>query len=110
MNTNVEIGGRIRLARERLHLSQEFIAAQIGMNRTSFVHLEAGDRKVTAEEVLEISRVLGLTATEILDGRSTDAANTTVFARAFGELSAQDQKEVLNMIEFKKSLMARKTR
>lgn len=104
MNMNEEMGRRIKLAREKLHLSQEYISSLIGMNRSSFVLLESGKRKITAEELAKISGIIGLTTEEIIHGRDITTENATVFARKFNELTERDQNEIMNMIEFKKAM------
>lgn len=109
MLVNEGIGRRIRLGREKLHLSQDYVAKQIRINRSSFVQIEAGKREVSAKELIEISRILGLTADEILNGSRSTSEKSIVFARFFCDLSDQDQKEVINMIEFKRMMMTMAT-
>ncbi len=91
----------IKLARLGLHLSQEYVAKQLNINRTSVVQIEAGSRKVTAEEAEKFSKLFGIPVDELLNGREAIPPET-VFAREFNKLDEDDQKEILNLVEFKR--------
>ncbi|HEY8543502.1 MAG TPA: XRE family transcriptional regulator [Acidimicrobiales bacterium] len=54
-----ELGGRIAEAREVSGLTQAALAERLGVDRTSVVRLEAGQRKVSAHELAEIAEILG---------------------------------------------------
>ena len=43
------IHDRMKNYRNRLHLSQEYVANFLGINRASYTQMENGKRKVTAE-------------------------------------------------------------
>ena len=47
----LEIAGRLRLARETAGLSQGQAAKRLGLHRPTVSEIEAGRRRVTAEEV-----------------------------------------------------------
>jgi Zn-dependent peptidase ImmA (M78 family)/DNA-binding XRE family transcriptional regulator len=54
------VGQRVKLAREDADLSQEELASQLGFNdRQTLSNIEAGKRKLTAEELLKLMEVLG---------------------------------------------------
>jgi XRE family transcriptional regulator, fatty acid utilization regulator len=54
------VGQRVKLAREEADLSQEELAARLGFNdRQTLSNIEAGKRKLTAEELLKLMEVLG---------------------------------------------------
>lgn len=57
MNKSVDIGKRLRLAREQAGLSQSQVAKLLGVHRPTISEMEAGRRKVTAEELSELARV-----------------------------------------------------
>ena len=42
---------RIKEARTELHLSQDYVAKFLGVNRTAIVEIESGKRKVSADEL-----------------------------------------------------------
>ena len=80
---------RIKEARTELHLSQDYVAKFLGVNRTAIVEIESGKRKVSADELGKFSELFQIPADELLNGRSTD------------------QQEILNLIEFKRMMKER---
>lgn len=97
---------RIKEARTELHLSQDYVAKFLGVNRTAIVEIESGKRKVSAEELGKISELFQIPADELLHGRSTEMP-VQMFARRFGALDEADQQEILNLIEFKRMMKER---
>lgn len=91
---------RIKEARTELHLSQDYVAKFLGVNRTAIVEIESGKRKVSADELGKLSELFQIPADELLNGRSTEMP-VQMFARRFGALDEADQQEILNLIEFK---------
>lgn len=55
-----ELGRRISHARERASLTQDQLADQINLDRTALSKIERGTRKVSAIELLELSRTLNI--------------------------------------------------
>ena len=97
---------RIKEARTELHLSQDYVAKFLGVNRTAIVEIESGKRKVSAEELGKFSELFQIPADELLNGRSTEMP-VQMFARRFGALDEADQQEILNLIEFKRMMKER---
>ena len=93
---------RLKNARKRLKLSQEFVARQMNLSRPTISAIEAGQRKVTADELSQFSILYGISVDELANGRPSETAETAMFARAFSELSEIDQKEIMNLINFKR--------
>ena len=93
---------RLKRVRKSLKLSQEFVARQLEMTRTTIVAIEAGTRKVTADEVKKFAKLYGVSTDELLYGNVTEDAEVRAFARTFSELSDQDKKEIMNLMNFKK--------
>ncbi len=93
---------RLKAARKYLKLSQEFVARQMNLSRPTISAIEAGQRKVTAEELARFSELYGVSVEELMYGKTSDDANVEMFARAFSELSDIDQKEIMNLIDFKR--------
>lgn len=98
---------RIKEARTELHLSQDYVAKILGVNRTAIVEIESGKRKVSADELSKFSELFQIPADELLNGRSTEMP-VQMFARRFGALDEADQQEILNLIEFKRMMKERK--
>jgi transcriptional regulator with XRE-family HTH domain len=102
-----EISERIKELRTQLHLSQEYVANYLGLNRTSFTQLENGNRKVTADDVAKLSTLFGVSADMIIHG--TDITTpATIFARSFDGLDETDQAEIMNLIRFKEQVKAQR--
>jgi transcriptional regulator with XRE-family HTH domain len=59
----VAIGERIRAARLAAEVSQETLAAKIGMTRGNYSRIEAGLTNVTLDSLLRIAKGLGITLT-----------------------------------------------
>ena len=97
---------RIKEARTELHLSQDYVAKFMGVNRTAIVEIESGKRKVSADELGKFSELFQIPADELLNGRSTEMP-VQMFARRFGALDEADQQEILNLIEFKRMMKER---
>ena len=97
---------RIKEARTELHLSQDYVAKFLGVNRTAIVEIESGKRKVSADELGKFSELFQIPADELLNGRSTEMP-VQMFALRFGALDESDQQEILNLIEFKRMMKER---
>jgi transcriptional regulator with XRE-family HTH domain len=97
---------RIKEARTELHLSQDYVAKFLGVNRTAIVEIESGKRKVSADELGRFSELFQIPADELLNGRNTEMP-VQMFARRFGALDEVDQQEILNLIEFKRMMKER---
>lgn len=91
---------RIHEAREYIGLTQEDVAKLMGVSRVIITNIEAGTRKVSAEELSKFSKIYGWTMEELMEGEKTE--KVPMFARTFNELSEEDKNEILNLIKFKK--------
>ena len=96
-----ELGTRLKKAREYLGLTQDDVAKLIGVSRVTITNIETGTRKVSAEELSKFSKIYGCTMEELLEGEKEEE-KISMYARTFGELSPQDQEEIINLIKFKK--------
>ncbi|MEG2311190.1 MAG: helix-turn-helix transcriptional regulator [Bacilli bacterium] len=92
---------RLKKAREYLGLTQEDVAKLLNISRISITNIESGIRKVSAEELLKLSKIYGWTMEELIEGKKEEI-NINMFARTFDELSLDDKTEILNLIKFKK--------
>ena len=96
------LGTRLKEAREYLGLTQEDVAKLMGVSRVIITNIEAGTRKVSAEELSKFSKIYGWTMEELMEGEKAETEAVQMFARTFNELSDEDQNEILNLIKFKK--------
>lgn len=60
------IGKRIKLAREKLGMSQDDLAVQVGVLRTSITNLEAGRQKLPLEGLYQVAEVLQIKIKDLL--------------------------------------------
>jgi transcriptional regulator with XRE-family HTH domain len=58
---------KVKNIREKLGLSQEELAAKLGINRVSLSQIETGERKIGAEEIAKIARVFNVPTDVLLD-------------------------------------------
>lgn len=65
--TNI-LGERIRNRRSALKVSQEELAARCGLHRTYIGSVERGERNISLDNILKISKALELAPSTLLDG------------------------------------------
>ena len=53
-----ELGARVAQARDEAGLTQGALAAELGIDRTSLVRIESGERKVSASELATIAQIV----------------------------------------------------
>lgn len=99
----MNINERIKNYRNQLHLSQEYVANFLGINRATYTQMENGNRKITAEDVFKLSDLFGVTADALLNENKLSQP-ATVFARSFEKLDENDQAEIMNLIKFKEQM------
>lgn len=102
-----KLGIRLKKLREKTTFTQDEIARMLGVNRLVITNIENGSRKITADELYFFSQIYGLTMEELYTGEDREK-NIAKFSRKFNELSDQSQKEVLDFIDFKRSLESKK--
>jgi transcriptional regulator with XRE-family HTH domain len=57
----VEVGRRVRLARERAGLTQDALAGRVSLSRTSVTNIEKGRQKVLLHTLCDLAEALGVT-------------------------------------------------
>lgn len=60
----------IKSLRERKNLTQEFVANELGISQNTYSNIESGAVKLTIERLIEISKVLGASAEELIANES----------------------------------------
>jgi DNA-binding XRE family transcriptional regulator len=61
-----EFGQRVRARRGKSHLTQDMLAHQIGLSRTSVTNIESGRQAVLLHQVYDIARALDTTIQALL--------------------------------------------
>lgn len=62
------LGNNIRQIRKKLDLSQEQLAEKADLHRTYIGAIERGERNVSLDNIMAVSRALGVSASELLEG------------------------------------------
>ena len=73
MNITTEIGNRIRIQRQRKHLSQEKLAEYSDLHHTYIGQLERGEKTPSIDTLYKIAKGLNIPLTALLDGIETIA-------------------------------------
>lgn len=63
-----ELGERIKETRNKIGISQEKFALSIGMDRTYFASVEAGNRNISICNIKKIADGLGVSLSELFAG------------------------------------------
>ena len=100
---------RIKELRLQLHLSQDYVAKFLGMNRSTYTQMENGNRKILANEVAQLSNLFGVSADSLLNDTEISQP-ATIFARSFEKLDERDQTEIMNLIRFKEQVKAQRNK
>lgn len=98
---------RIKELRTQMHLSQDYVAKFLGINRSTYTQMENGKRKVLADEVAQLSNLFGVSADSLLNDTEMSQP-ATLFARSFEKLDERDQAEIMNLIRFKEQAKAQR--
>jgi transcriptional regulator with XRE-family HTH domain len=96
------LAARLRTAREMAGLSQGQVAKMLGLHRPSISEMEAGRRKVSAEEVARLAEVYRVDI-DWLTGSTTGAASgrddrVQLAAREFSKLLPKDLDRVMDLL------------
>lgn len=94
------IAKRLRAAREQAGLSQGQIAAKLGMKRPTISEIEAGRRRVSAEEIARFSNLYDVAVQWLVSGEAnaTDPA-VELAARELAKLKSEDLESVLRLLQ-----------
>jgi transcriptional regulator with XRE-family HTH domain len=99
-----ELGERLREAREYVGLSQEQVAAALGIPRPSVSGMETGKRKVSTIELQELARLYKRPYSYFLgeedeEWQAAEESARALFRAAKG-LSDRDREQVMRFAEF----------
>ena len=101
----LEIANRLRLARDMAGLSQGQAARQLGWHRPTLSQIEAGRRKVSAEELSLLGDLYAVNIPWILGEQEPQiaSARTMLAARKLSQLRDEDIDLLLDLISSLKS-------
>ncbi|HMK16850.1 MAG TPA: helix-turn-helix transcriptional regulator [Chitinophagaceae bacterium] len=96
-----KIAARLKEARILAGLSQAHAADKLGLQRPAISEIEAGKRKVSAEEIIQFANLYKVDTSWLLL-KENDAQITEEFkfaARELGKLSKKDIEKVLHVLK-----------
>ncbi|MFH1975314.1 MAG: helix-turn-helix transcriptional regulator [Pseudomonadota bacterium] len=111
LNETIEIrkliGSRLAIARKRAGLSQSQVAAQINLPRPSITEIEAGRRRVAAEELVKFAELYSV-GMDWLAGRGEGKVDLLrdklqLAARKVADLKQEDIEKVIDLLTSLKS-------
>ena len=105
----MKINEKMKALRTQLHLSQDYVARYLGVNRSTVTQMENGNRKILADEVSKLCTLFGVSADTLINENEISQP-TTVFARSFENLDENDQAEIMNLIRFKEQMKAQRAK
>lgn len=62
-----KLGKRIKYLREKIGISQQRLAELLGVSRPTVSQIENGERKISAQELIQLSKIFNLTVDNLLD-------------------------------------------
>ena len=94
------IATRLKLAREMAGLTQGQVASQLGWHRPTVSEIEAGRRRVLAEELKTFSELYGVNVPWLIGEAEEDGISdrAKLAARQLGKLSDEDLDRLLLLI------------
>jgi Zn-dependent peptidase ImmA (M78 family)/DNA-binding XRE family transcriptional regulator len=93
-----ELGERLRAARSAANLTQNAVAASLGMARTTLVAIEKGLRSVTAEELLALARLYDVSVGRITSPDAIHVDLSAKFRRNEGKEASKSVTEALVLL------------
>ena len=101
----IGIANRLKLAREMAGLTQGQVAGQLGWHRPTVSEIEAGRRRVLAEELKTLSELYGVNVPWLIGEAEEDGISdrARLAARQLGKLSDEDLDRLLLLIQSLKS-------
>ena len=96
------IAGRLRMARETAGLSQGQVAKRLNMHRPTISEIEAGRRRVSAEEMAVFAELYGIDANWITEGSKGSVGDNDkilLAARQLSKLKDKDLDRLMQLIQ-----------
>ena len=97
------IAARLRLSREMAGLTQGQVAKGLGWHRPTVSQIEAGRRRVSAEELATLAEMYGVNVPWIVGEEDEDsnlaADRVRLAARELGKLREEDLERVVQLVQ-----------
>ena len=96
----IKMGKRIVACRKQLNISQEDLAERAGLSVQAISTAERGTKALRPDNLLKISRTLGVSADYLLSGETTeDNLHFSAIADKLKLLSDEQVQAILNLID-----------
>ena len=92
----IKTGNLIAYCRKEKGLTQANLAEQLGVSDRAVSKWETGRSLPDADNMLELSRILGITVDELLKGEKTDEGGFDQMAETINKLNTKQQEEETN--------------
>ncbi len=106
MNENNQIPARLREARVAAGLSQGQVAKKMALHRPTITEIEAGRRRVTADELSKFADIYGVGVDWIVNGPATgnDGSSERILlaARELSKMSDEDLERMMKLLKMLK--------
>lgn len=90
---------RLRQARDQAGLSQAQVAKELGLHRPAVSEIEAGRRRVSAEELSQLAELYGVSLSWLTQsGTDTTDPAVELAARGLAKLKKEDLDRVLELL------------
>ena len=114
MNKNtkrLDIYNRLRQAREFAGLSQAQAAKLLKLHRPTITEIEAGRRRVSAEELSKFAEIYDVDVSWVLDEEKdkNKDANIQLAARELSKLKKEDREIVMSLLQSMRSRKGKKS-
>ncbi len=102
------VANRLRLARGQAGLSQAQVARLLGLSRPSVTEIEAGRRRVSAEELATLAEIYGVDTAWVTGSPSRNEPSRDRVELAARELSKLKDSDLQRLLELLQSLRKRR--
>lgn len=89
------LGQRIRLARDKINMSQEDLASAVGKDQRAISEYENGKRKLAAADLPTFARVLEIPISYFYEGDVAENPLDQVMLQEFHELPTNEAKQAM---------------
>lgn len=93
-----DLGERLRVARSGANLTQDAVAAALGMARTTLVAIEKGQRPVRHEELLAFGRLYGVSVGKLTSPDAVHVDLAAKFRRTEGKEASKAVTQALSLL------------
>ncbi len=93
------IASRLKIAREMAGLSQNQVAKMLGLKRPAISEIEAGRRKVSADEIAQLAEIYDADISWLLNKKTEEVQDRIeLAAREFNKLRPEDVDRLLTVL------------